>query len=504
MTQSIHSPAVTSAPSFRLLEDTLRLEGVLTNPRWAPFVPWQAFVSSEKELGDAFLSFLDARAGGGRSAIVFVDGVPKACGVSLVDVVFRFVLESAGVEVQWVNVSDVLDVVPEKIHASVDALPKLRNVLRASSACAVVVIGSGTLTDLVKHALHEEGDLRAFLVAPTALTVTAFTSAFAVLEEAGAKRTRVSRPVSGCLWHASVLAQAPASMSRAGYGDLLARFVAYGDWYLSHELGMAENYDERAYRLMEPFAPLLKGAASAFGAEEQSHLAVEMVGAALSMAGIAMSVSGETTPLSGYEHVISHALDFLRLSSGRPLAFHGEQVALATLTSAVSFDLLCATESLDPKRFRVLDEARAAKMIAAFVDQAPVFGRAEVEMSDAERAARRALLAEPLARATELFMRDYAQKAAKWAALQGGAMAGVVERWPAIRARLRELTLPASEMESLLIAARLPLIPEDLSQHTTAMEYRWAVRFSPFVRGRMSLGDFLFWIGEDPAHFAAI
>jgi hypothetical protein len=30
------------------------------------------------------------------------------------------------------------------------------------------------------------------------------------------------------------------------------------------------------------------------------------------------------------------------------------------------------------------------------------------------------------------------------------------------------------------------------------------VRFSPFVRGRMSLGDFLFWIGEDPAHFAAI
>ena len=58
------------------------------------------------------------------------------------------------------------------------------------------------------------------------------------------------------------------------------------------------------------------------------------------MAGIAMSVAGETTPLSGYEHVISHGLDFLHLLSGRELVMHGEQVALGSVISARTIDWL--------------------------------------------------------------------------------------------------------------------------------------------------------------------
>ena len=63
-----------------------------------------------------------------------------------------------------------------------------------------------------------------------------------------------SRPVSAAFWARPFLECAPPGMSRAGFGDLLARFVAYGDWLLGYRLGVMERYDESAFRLMEPFA----------------------------------------------------------------------------------------------------------------------------------------------------------------------------------------------------------------------------------------------------------
>jgi glycerol-1-phosphate dehydrogenase [NAD(P)+] len=496
------------APSFQLLDDTLRREGVLDNALLASSVPWQAFVGCEQELRQAVVAFL-RKCGFGScepsslSFLVFVDGVPKPCGVSSADVVVRYVFDGVGVRNDWVNVADILGVPSAEVHASVEAIPKVAKALQGSKAQVVVVLGSGSLTDIVKHALHESKDERPFLVLPTALTVTAFTSAFAVLEDAGAKRTRVSRIVTGCVWYAPVLAQAPAAMSRAGFGDLLARFVAYGDWYLSHELGMAENYDERAYRLMEPFAPLLRAAAPDFAKCPQSLQTTEMVGAALSMAGIAMSVSGETTPLSGYEHVVSHALDFLRLTSKRPLVLHGEQVALASLSSAVSFDWLVAQETFEPERFRTLPANRVQRVVRGFIEQAPLFGEGELTLGENDRKNMLHALEADLAHAVDHFSKEYLKKHEKWLAFQEQWPAFLL-RWPSVRARVRAFTLPASEMEALLVAAKLPCIPEETSPTTTAMEYRWALRFSPFVRSRMCLGDFLFWIGEDPALVAAV
>ncbi|RXL92760.1 iron-containing alcohol dehydrogenase, partial [Citrobacter sp. AAK_AS5] len=83
---------------------------------------------------------------------------------------------------------------------------------------------------------------------PTALTVPAVTSAFAVIDFHGAKRTLQARPVSAAFWVRPFLDCAPPRMSRAGYGDLLARFVAYGDWFLGYRLGVMARYDESAFR----------------------------------------------------------------------------------------------------------------------------------------------------------------------------------------------------------------------------------------------------------------
>lgn len=132
------------------------------------------------------------------------------------------------------------------------------------------------------------------------------------------------------MWISDCLTAAPIEMCRAGYGDLLARFVAYGDWYVAHCFRLDDGYDELAFRLMEPFAEPLKTIASEVGQTSLKSNCIAVLSEALSMAGIAMSVAEQTTFLSGFEHTISHAVDFLKLTSHRAHIFHGEQVALAT------------------------------------------------------------------------------------------------------------------------------------------------------------------------------
>ena len=259
-----------------------------------------------------------------------MDGFPKKCSegpTAQIDKEFQALLIEAGIPFCWTDLSSELAIPPGELHASHACLEQIRSVVREGKEDAAIVLGSGSITDLVKHALHLEGRPIPFVSIPTALTVTAFTSAFAIIDFHGAKRTLQSRPVSAAFWVRPFLECAPASMSRAGYGDLLARFVAYGDWLLGHRLGVMERYDESAFRLMEPFAGGIREAADGFAGYPLPQEATACTAAALAMAGISMSTAGETTPLSGFEHVISHALDFLRLTAGRELVFHGEQVA---------------------------------------------------------------------------------------------------------------------------------------------------------------------------------
>ncbi|NBO38502.1 iron-containing alcohol dehydrogenase, partial [bacterium] len=438
--------------------------------------------------------------------LVFSDGVVKASGISesSIDMLVLQQLRELSVPFEHVIVAQVLNCSPESVHASVEAVSALKQFLGSRTAVPVLVIGSGSITDIVKHTLHELAwHSVPFVVMPTALTVTAFTSHFAVLEDSGAKRTRLSRRVNTCVWFTPVLASAPIDMTRAGYGDLLARFVAYGDWYLGWRLGVADRYDELAFHLMEPFGWHLRAHASALAAWPLRADTMEDLSAILSMAGIAMSVSGETTPLSGYEHTISHALDYLRLISHRPLAWHGQQVALASLASAESYDHLLQFESLNLHSVQPLSSAHIQRTIRQLLQNAPYFGPGEFSLTHEERLAGLVPLQESIARACELFSADYLKKHALWEKAFA-KISDFEQQWPEIRAHLKTLVIPASDMRELIEKSGLALVPEELSQPTSALEYRWAVRFAPFVRSRMSLADLIFWIGEDPALWATI
>jgi glycerol-1-phosphate dehydrogenase [NAD(P)+] len=471
---------------FETLHHTLDGEKISEDPKKSPLVPLQVYADSLNELREAFSRWFQAcRPTGGRIR-VFVDGVDKKCSAgpsAQIDGEFRTLLNEAGIPFRWTDLSAELAIPPGELHASHECLERIRGVVREGKEDAAIVLGSGSITDLVKHALHLEGRPIPFVSIPTALTVTAFTSAFAIIDFHGAKRTLQSRPVSAAFWVKPFLECAPPGMSRAGYGDLLARFVAYGDWFLGHRLGVMERYDESAFRLMEPFAGGIRASADGFADYPLPQEATACTAAALAMAGISMSTAGETTPLSGFEHVISHALDFLRLTAGRDLVFHGEQVALGSLVSARTIDRLLAMDNLRRVAWRDEDVGQSLRVLEERMAAAPLPRGGEPcrDKIDAARAE---------------FSVEYRKKSERWASARP-RIGSFVDAWGDIRLELARLTMRAGELEPLLKKSGLPCRPGETDPPTTEEEFRWAVAFSPFVRVRMNLSDLLFWMGRE-------
>jgi len=471
---------------FETLHRTLEREGIPKDPIKSLLVPVQSYADSLGEFWEAFRSWLRAYLPENRRIRVFVDGVAKRCSegqTGEIDKEFQALLSEAGVPYRWTDVSAALGLPPRDIHASHTCLERVRSLVREGEEDAAVVLGSGSMTDLVKHALQMEGKPIPFVSIPTALTVTAFTSAFAIIDFHGAKRTLQSRPVTAAFWVKPFLESAPAAMSRAGYGDLLARFVAYGDWFLGHRLGVMERYDESAFRLMEPFAEGIRTVAGGFAGAPLPQEATACAAAALAMAGISMSTAGETTPLSGFEHVISHGLDFLRLTAGRDLVFHGEQVALGSLVSARTIDRLLEMDNLRSVAWREEDIAKSLRVLEERMAAAPLPGGGNPfrEKLDSARAE---------------FTVEYQKKSERWAAARP-RIGSFVDSWEELRVELARLTMRAGEMEPLLIKSGLPCRPGETDPPTSDEEFRWAVAFSPFVRVRANLSDLLFWMGRE-------
>jgi glycerol-1-phosphate dehydrogenase [NAD(P)+] len=483
---------------FDLLKNTLLNENINLNSE--SNVPNQVYSKNYFEFEnkmEEILSHFFSNNLKDDSVFILCDGNFKSSelnsNISISDVVIKIISKKYNVIYKNLSLESKTDV--DNIHASEYFLNHVNHLIKNEKRCKVyIALGSGTITDLLKHSLYLNAPDSIFISIPTAMTVTAFTSSFSVLDIEGAKRTRISKTIHTTIWIEPLLQAAPITLSRAGYGDLLARFVAYGDWYLAYKLKITETYNELAYRLMEVFSEPLKNLSESIGQNILTNDATQIHASALAMAGIAMSLSGETTPLSGYEHVISHALDFLRLTSNRTLVLHGEQVALASLTSAMSIDWFLENTEFDIKKFRSMNEKETEKLINQFLNSAPYYGNQNnINTIDQSK----------LLEVKKLFIQDYMIKSEKWNKAREN-FDSFLNELPQIKKHLSNITIRSYEMQKLLENAKLPTYPEITNPPTSALEFRWALRFSPFIRSRFCIADLIFWIGEDTCVVAAI
>ena len=362
----------------------------------------------------------------------------------------------------------VLGAEREELHADEAALAEADAAI-VGAGC-VVAVGSGTVTDIAKDASHRAGDIP-FVVIQTAVSVNAFSDDMAVLLRDGVKRTVPSRWPDVLLVDLAVLADSPAPMTRAGFGELCSMFTAPADWTLAGALGMDPSVDPAVIDLFRDGADGLLEAAPAVARAEPDALAE--LARRMTLTGIAMGVAGRTAPLSGTEHLASHLLDMAAGAAGRPLAFHGAQVGVAALLAALAWDDVLTT--FDPQR--LLDDA-------TFPEPAAV-----------EPAVRAAFLPlDPSGRMGDECWRDVARKLERWRAARP-AVAAAARDWDTLAARLRTLVAPPDVLALALAAAGAPRAWRELDPPAPPDIVRWAVGALPLMRDRFTVVDLLWLTG---------
>jgi glycerol-1-phosphate dehydrogenase [NAD(P)+] len=70
--------------------------------------------------------------------------------------------------------------------------------------------------------------------------------------------------------------------------------------------------------------------------------AASFIARALTLSGISMGIAGTTAPASGMEHTVSHLIEMAMNKRGVDSAFHGAQVGVSTIVSAILWDRVLA------------------------------------------------------------------------------------------------------------------------------------------------------------------
>ncbi len=362
------------------------------------------------------------------------------------------------------------------VHADFE---QVEHVLAAiDPGIALVALGSGTVTDIAKHAAylyhqeHPELDPIVYICCQTANSVTAFAANMAVLLKDGVKRTIPSRYPTAIISDLRVLASAPKAMTVAGLGDCCARFVAYGDWYLASALDLVDFYSEAPLALLSNLDAVLLEHASGIG--QRSHAGEAVVARALLLAGIAQSIVNMSAPISGTEHVISHILDMVADHYHHGLALHGAQIGVATLTAAKLYQRFL--DNFDPQSVNIDACYPGDELLHTYIRQ--LF-----------------LPIDPSGAMAQECWNDYSKKLALWRQNRPRFEQFCTEWFGIHRPKLASLVCAPQVVHQILSQAGAPLTPQELEPPVSQEEYDFAVRNGHFIRVRFVLTDLLYFLG---------
>jgi len=404
-----------------------------------------------------------------QPVLAVMDKTPMQRGADSLKPMLLKVLREAGWEVS------ALELEPDhtgQVHTDMTHIQTVKDKL--GEGIATISVGSGTVTDITKHACHlyeQETSVRIPYVAyQTANSVSAYTSNMAPTFIDGVKRTLDSRYPDALVCDLETLADAPREMTAAGVGDLLAMYIAYPDWYLAFRLGMDSSYNGFPWQLMGPVDELCEYYAADI--REATPAGMAILAKLISLVGLALSLSHNTTPLSGYEHVMSHTMDMLNESRGNPLGLHGSQVALATVLLSSVYQIFLA--EFDP----------------AIVSPDRCFPE---EAATEDHVLRTFHPVDPSGKAGEECWSDYRIKLEKWRARRND-LESFLKDWGTVRAEIQALTRPPERLVEILRASGAPLRFAELIPPVGEAEVKFAFLNAPLIRKRLTFGDLLIFL----------
>ena len=191
----------------------------------------------------------------------------------------------------------------------------------ATDVNCIVGLGGGKVLDVCKYAAYVSKT--PFLSIPTTAANDGLASPIAVLKRKDEKPKSLGAAMpSMILIDTEIIANGPIQNIKAGIGDTISNYMALLDW----EFAVSRGKDE-----MNGYAYLMsRNSLDALMKTQYDRICpefIEVLVNSLVLSGIAMDFAGSSRPVSGSEHLFSHALDFYSEKKN----LHGLQVALGTV-----------------------------------------------------------------------------------------------------------------------------------------------------------------------------
>ena len=240
-------------------------------------------------------------------------------------------------------------------------------------SCDLVLgVGSGVINDCCKEIGYKTGRTNAII--GTAPSMDGFASATSSMELDGVKVTISNQCPQGILLDADIMAQAPMRMLWAGFGDMIAKYIAVCEWRITN-LITGEYYCEAIANLMRAALKKIVSKAELLVARDPD--AVLDVAEGLVLAGMGMAFAGCSRPASGIEHYFSHMWEMMAMERGLPYDLHGIQVGVGTV---LSFRIYEYVKTLRPDRARMLAHAESFDRNAWEAQVRRIFGNTADEI----------------------------------------------------------------------------------------------------------------------------
>jgi len=199
----------------------------------------------------------------------------------------------------------------------------------------VMGIGSGVVNDCCKVLCHAIGKKQ--MIVGTAPSMDGYASNSSSMIRDRIKVSLYNAAPAAIICDIDIIKDAPMRMLQAGFGDMLAKYIALCEWRISN-LVTGEYYCENIADLMR--SSLRKIVENAPGLKQRDPVAVQATVEGLVLSGIAMSYAKISRPASGLEHYFSHLWEMMALDRGTPYELHGIQVGVGTLQTLKLYDLI--------------------------------------------------------------------------------------------------------------------------------------------------------------------
>lgn len=192
----------------------------------------------------------------------------------------------------------------------------------ATDVSCIVALGGGRVLDVCKYAAYIAKC--PLLSVPTTMANDGIASPIAVLKRQDNKPKSLGCAIpSMLLIDTDLILKGPIELIKAGIGDTISNYMSLIDWKHASDLGK-DTINGYAYLMSQTSLDMLLN--SQYNIINEDF--INILANSLVLSGIAMDYAGSSRPVSGAEHLFSHALDYYSKKNN----LHGIQVALGTIT----------------------------------------------------------------------------------------------------------------------------------------------------------------------------